>query len=184
MFTTKSAVAVGRTKAGDVVDPSAPSAGSITLRGVAVPLDGDVGREFVLDCTRHIEGLKSEADTKTKWGLTDARWVELATNCALLDLVRRERERRVANGLAAREAAQQQFAKVPSVLGSILNDGTVSPRHRIEAARELRHVAGPEAADHRETERFTVVINLGNAKPFRFETEIEHPQQQVVEDGE
>jgi hypothetical protein len=157
---------------------------SVTLRDVTVAFDSDIGREFVLDCVRHIEGLKSEADTKTKWGLTDAQWLELATNRVLLDLVRRERERRVVNGLAAREAAQQQFAKAPSVLGSILNDGAVSPRHRIEAARELRHVAGAEAAGHRETERFTVVINLGNTKPFRFETEIEHPQQPVIDDGE
>ena len=158
----------------------------ITLRGVAVALDADVGHEFVLDCARHIEGLLSEANLKSKWGLTDAGWAALATNTYLLDLVRRQRERRIHNGLAAREGAQQEFAKAPSVLGSILNDETISPRHRIEAARELRQAA--EAGDTAETlekEKFVVVINLGaDEKPFRYETEIKRRAPSVFDDGE
>ena len=62
--------------------------------------------------------------------------------------VRAERERRILSGEAPKEAAQRHFTKAPAVLNDILTDEQVSPRHRIEAARELRQVAGsgPERA--------------------------------------
>jgi hypothetical protein len=182
----KRASAVTASVAGDVSSPNAPAAGNMILRGDSVALDTDVGHEFVIDCARHIEGLLSEANLKTKWGLTDAGWGALATNTYLLDFVRRQRERRIVNGLAAREGAQQEFAKAPSVLGSILNDETISPRHRIEAARELRQAAADgDTTETLEKEKFVVVINLGaDEKPFRFETEIKHRAPSVIDDGE
>ena len=49
------------------------------------------------------------------------------------------------------------------------NDGN-SPRHRIEAAKELRAVAdtGPEAAPAANVEKFLIQINLGNGETFTY----------------
>ena len=116
------------------------------------------------------EGLLSEADIKSKWDITDGDWAALANNTPLLDRVRRERERRVFNGAAAREGAQQHLTKAPNVLGGILTDATISPRHRIEAARELRQaVSSGEMPNNKETEKLTVIINLGDDKPIHIE---------------
>ena len=152
---------------------TAGSAGSVILRGVVVDLDSDVGEAFVIDCARNTEGLIPDGDVKTKYGLSDEDWERLAANTALLQAVRAERERRMANGDAAREGAQRHFVKVPTVLDDILNDKQVSPRHRIEAAKELRQVAGngpdakPGAGD-----KFIITINLGGDEKLRFEKEV------------
>jgi hypothetical protein len=49
--------------------------------------------------------------------------------------------RRIHDGSAAREKAAHLFIEAPAVLGEIIRDNSMSPRHRIEAARELRQVA-------------------------------------------
>ena len=109
------------------------------------------------------EGVLAETDIKRKWGLSDEAWPGLEQNAAVLEAVKRERERRVMNGVAAAEAARRQFVKAPSVLGVILSSDEVSPRHRIEAARELRAIVSADrGADTVQSgENFTVVINLG-----------------------
>jgi hypothetical protein len=84
-----------------------------------------------------------------------------------------ERERRVLNGQAAREAAQRHFAKAPTVLGDILTDEHISPRHRIEAARELRQVVGDRLDTASGTgEKFVITINLGGDEKLVYEREI------------
>jgi hypothetical protein len=118
------------------------NAGKVVLHGVTVPLHTADGQEFVLDCARNIEGLLSDQDIKSKYELNDDDWEQLATNTPLHRAVRTERERRVLSGAAPREAAQAYFAKAPGVLRDILNNELVSPRHRIEAAKELRQAAG------------------------------------------
>jgi hypothetical protein len=147
--------------------------GTVVLRGVSVALDTEVGRAFVIDCVRHTESLVSDSEIKSKWALTDKNWERLADNAPLLLAVRVERERRIQNGDAAREAAQKHFAKAPTVLGDILADEQVSPRHRIEAARELRQVVGdrPDTAPG-AGEKFVITINLGEDKKLVFEKEI------------
>ena len=94
--------------------------------------------------------------------MSDEAWSGLEQNAAVLDAVQRERERRVTNGVAARDAARREFVKAPSVLGTILSTDEVSPRHRIEAARELRAIVSTDGLTHGASgEGFTVVINLG-----------------------
>src|SRR5262249_31952091 len=132
-------------KASGVADLGQVEVGSVRLRGLSVSLETEVGQAFVVDCCRHTEGLLSDGDIKSKWALGDGDWRNLAANALLLQAVRAERDRRVHNGDAAREAAQLHFAKAPTVLGDILTDKQVSPRHRIEAARELRQAAGENA---------------------------------------
>jgi hypothetical protein len=139
-----------------------PDSGTLFLRGLRVGLDTEVGREFISDCARHTERLIPDADMKAKWGLTDQDWAALADNGPLLRAVRSERQRRVVTGQTAREAASQFYAQAPNVLGDILTDGSVSPRHRIEAAKELRAVATAGERSDRRPERFTVTINLGD----------------------
>jgi hypothetical protein len=148
--------------ASGTADPGPIKVGNVVLRGVTVALDTDVGQQFIADCCRNTEGLLSDSDIKSKWTLSDEDWQRLADNAPLLQAVRAERERRIISGDAAREGAQRAFAKAPTVLGDILMDEQVSPRHRIEAARELRQTIGddPDTAS-KAGERFVITIDLG-----------------------
>jgi len=136
---------------------------SVVLRGIAVALDSDVGEAFIIDCARNIEGLISDHEIKAKYELSDEDWDRLADNTHLLRAVRTKRDRRILNGDAPREAAQRHFTKAPGVLNDILTDAQVSPRHRIEAARELRQAAAiPPDAKPSNEERVHIIINLGD----------------------
>lgn len=159
------------------------SEGSVKLRGMEVALITDVGEAFVIDCARHLEGALSDAEVKNKWGLDDQSWEGLATNAPLLLAVRAEHERRVLKGECAREAAQRHFAKAPDILNRILTDEQVAPRHRIDAARELRQAAaaGPDIAPG-PTEKFTITINLGADDTFV--KEVYHRPALLRDDGE
>jgi hypothetical protein len=127
----------------------------------------------------------SDSDIKSKWALGDEDWMRLATNAPLLEAVRAERERRVIRGEAAREGAQRYFAKAPTILGDILTDEQVSPRHRIEAARELRQVAAERTdAASRMDETIIIKINLGGDEKLVFEQEITPCEPLSSDDGE
>jgi hypothetical protein len=106
------------------------------------------------------EGSMSERRIRKKWGFTDATWDQLGENEDLIEAIELEKERRVRDGYAAREKAQEIFAGAPAVLGGILHDG-MGARHRIESAKELRAISanGPEATP--AADRFQIVINLG-----------------------
>ena len=139
-----------------------PLTSSVVLRGETISLETEIGRAFVSDSARYTEGLLTATDIKSKWGLSDEAWSGFEQNAAVLDAVQRERERRVMNGDAAGEAARRQFVRAPSVLGTILSNDEVSPRHRIEAARELRAIVSSDSvAEEKSGKKFTVVINLG-----------------------
>ena len=171
--------------ASTVVDPGPTKTGRVILRGVTVALDSAVGQAFVIDCARNTEGLMPDSDVKNKWALTDKAWELLAGNSPLLHAVQAERERRVRSGDAAREAAQRHYAKAPTVLGNILTDEQVSPRHRIEAARELRQVAGdgPDTTSG-SGEKFVITINLGADERLFFEHDIAPRSPAPSDDGE
>jgi len=127
--------------------------------------------DFITDCARYAEGLFSEQAVKKKHHFDDATWARLGDDEALIEAIEAEKIRRVRDGSAARERAQQLFATAPSVLGDILHDDSASPRHRIESARELRQIAanGPEAAP--AADRFVITINLG-AEVLHFDKSI------------
>src|SRR5262249_22949799 len=113
--------------------------GSVVLRGVEI--DFTVISGTVLSLIAVAFAKRGEAEIKLRYGLTDSDWARLADNEPLVRAVETEKARRVRDGTAAREKAQWLFVQAPDVLGNILNDTTTSPRHRIEAARELRQVA-------------------------------------------
>jgi hypothetical protein len=149
-------------KAENTTRPSDVITGSVTVGGEIIPLDSERGLGLVVDCARYTEGALPEAEVRTKWGLNDHEWSAFASNPALLSAVRTEHERRIFSGECVREAAQRHFAKAPDVLNRLLTDEQVAPRHRIEAARELRQAAasGPDIASG-PTEKFAITINLG-----------------------
>ena len=117
--------------------------------------------EFVEDLCRYAEGILTEAAVKKKYRFDDTTWEKLGSDDALVEVIEAEKVRRTRNGSTARERAQQHFATAPNVLGNILNDDGVSPRHKIESVRELRAIAstGPEAAQ--AADRFVIHIDLG-----------------------
>jgi hypothetical protein len=165
--------------------PGPPAdADCVRLREAMVPIASDVGRKFTTDCVRNVEGTFSEAEIKTKWGLSDQDWLDLADNAPLLAAIRAERERRIFSGEGAREAAQRHYAKTPGVLNRILTDEQVPPRHRIEAARELRQAAasGPDI-EPGPKEKFTITINLG-ADTEVYEKYIDPRGPKLPDDGE
>jgi hypothetical protein len=54
------------------------------------------------------------------------------------------------------------------VLGDIIKDNTASPRHRVDAIRELRACAsGAEDTTKTDKERFIISINFGSHKVYR-----------------
>ena len=141
--------------------------GNVVLRGRLNALTTDLAREFIIDCARHTERQVSDNDIKNKYDLTDEHWQALTHNAPLLEAVRAERERRLLGGAAGREGARREFAKVPTVLGTILTDDTISPRHRIEAARELRQAAAVgDTPDAGPENKFHIYINIGDGRPI------------------
>jgi hypothetical protein len=143
-----------------------PSGGTVTLRGIVVEIDGAVGQAFVLDVCRHLDELLSADQLRSKYGLTDDEaWEALASNEPLQRAIAAAKTCRIHDGSAAREKAQHLFLAAPDVLGGIVNDAAASPRHRIEAVRELRQVAavGPTDAQ-KTTEKFVININFGSNK--------------------
>jgi hypothetical protein len=148
-------------------------AATVTLRGVVIPLNSDVGGAFVSDCARNREKIFGDSQLCEKFGLTPEALAEIGRNPAVRLAVNAEHERRLRNGDAAREAAAKLFADAPQVLGQILKSEAASPRHRIEAARELRATAQPgaeRAGD--QAERVIVQINLGADEKLTFNKRI------------
>jgi hypothetical protein len=127
----------------------------VKLRGTDVPIDSDDARAFIKDCARFCEGLLAEELIKARYQLDDLSRTRLAENEPLVEAVQREKEFRIARGICAREKAQLLYVQAPDVLGDILQGGdSISPRHKIESARELRAIAtsGSEATPATDTQ--------------------------------
>jgi hypothetical protein len=160
--------------------------GTVVLRGHTVNVDSDIGAAFVVDCVRHIEDLVSADALKAKYGLDDTTWAALGENTALQLAVGAQKERRVRNGDAAREKAQALFLAAPNVLSAIVNDESMSPRHRIDACRELRATAaaGSETGvPANDKERFTINISFGSNKLIK-DVELKPVKPEVIEQSD
>ena len=127
---------------------------------------------FILAMARYADGLMTEAQIRKRYNFDAATWNRLGENEPLIAKIEAEKERRIRDGSTARERAQALFTSAPTVLGDIMNDGSASPRHRIESAREIRQIAanGPEAAP--AADRFVININLGADETIRFNKSI------------
>jgi hypothetical protein len=136
---------------------------TITLNGIEVELASDAGRAFITDATRAGEGVIDDATLMEKYDLTPEEVQKLANNKAVGRAIRIEREHRLRSGIATRELAAKNYFKAPTVLDEILMDANANPRHRIEAAKEIRQVAAPESPNNPiENTRFVICINLGD----------------------
>ena len=144
------------------------ASGSLILRGVKIDVQSDIGAAFTVDCVRFIEGLITEAQLRKKYALDDKEWQALADHEELQRAVGAQKERRIRSGEAAREKAAALFVEAPAVLGDIIKDNTASPRHRVDAIRELRACAsGAEDATKSDKERFIIRIDFGSQKVYR-----------------
>jgi hypothetical protein len=151
----------------NVLNPDPRAA--VTLRGISIPLTSDVGGAFITDCSRNRERIMSDAQICEKYGISFDALTEIGQNPAVRLAVNAEHERRVRNGDAAKEAAAKLFADAPEVLGRIMNDTHSSPKHKIEAIKELRATAntGPEKSDA-DVDRVVITINLGGDEKLVF----------------
>ena len=146
---------------------------AVELRDHLMPLDSERGLELITDLARYAEGLLDEAAVKKIYRFSDEDWDRMGSNDELVEKIQAEKTRRIRNGSSARERAQTLFAEAPAVLGTILHGDDVSPRHKIESARELRAIAanGPEVTAP-ET-RFIISIDLGGGEVLKFNKSIE-----------
>jgi len=150
------------TRITNVLNPH-PSA-TVTLRGISIPLASDVGGAFLTDCARNRERIMPDDAICEKYGINADDWTTIVKNPAVRLAVNAESERRVRSGDAARDSAAKIFAAAPEVLGKIINDPKSSPRHVIEAAKEIRATArSGDEIPGANVERVVVTINLGNA---------------------
>ena len=127
--------------------------------------------DFITDLCRFSEGSLAEKFIRRKYGnLDDATWARLGESDELISAVELEKTRRLRSGACARERAQVLFADTPAVMGKILQDDNASPRHRNEAAREIRTSAsvGPDTA---AGDRIVIEINLGTDEKITIEGE-------------
>jgi hypothetical protein len=147
----------------------------VVLRGVSVPLASNVAAVFISDVARNSEGILSGGQIREKYGLTIEAWRQLVENKAFVQAVTAERERRVRSGTAAQEAAAKLFADAPAILGSIMNNEYASPRHRVDAIRELRQTAigtGPESTGPDDSGKFVITIVLSADEKLVFNKQI------------
>jgi len=155
-------LAAKRSTFGAPVALTKPNDDAVTLRGVRVPLNSDVGAAFVSDCARNRQKIFSDARLQEKYGIDPSDWNDIVNNKALRLAISAECDRRMLNGDAAKESAAQIFMNSPTVMGEILNDKSASPRHRIEASKELRATArSDDEKPGTDAERVIVTINLG-----------------------
>jgi len=126
-------------------------------------------QEFLADCARYAEGLYSKADVKKKYRFDDTIWASLAENDELVRAIEAEKLKRVRNGAAKREKAQQLVIAGPDILSSIASDKSASPRHRVDAIKTLDGMSdtGPQTTP--AAERFIIQINLGEDYKLKFD---------------
>jgi hypothetical protein len=118
---------------------------------------------LVTDMARFVEGLKTEQLIRSEHGLFEGDWELLIEDTDLIAEVEIAVAQRKANGTYFKEAAANELADAPKLLGEILKDPLVPARSRIDASKELRM----GAAGYRDDDRPgggtpTVIINLGN----------------------
>src|SRR6516165_6041700 len=116
--------------------------------------------QFVEDLARYSEKLLTEQFIRRKYNLTDDAWEHLGNDNALIEAIEAEKARRVRNGSAKREKAQQHIVRAPDILEKIMSDESANPRHRVDSIKALDALAdnGPQATP--AADRFIIKIDL------------------------
>ena len=134
-----------------------PSAKGPTMNDAGSPIEN---HEFVEDLCRYAEGILTEAAVKKKYRFDDGTWTSLGEDDALVEVIEAEKIRRVRNGSAKREKAQQLITKGPDVLDKILSDESANPRHRVDAVKALDAIADPGPQAKPADDRIVIHIDL------------------------
>ena len=112
------------------------------------------------------EGLITDKELAEKYEMDPAAWKAITKDVELGRAIRVERERRVLNGAAAREAAAKHFVKGPGILDQIMTAAGANPKHQNRSDKELRATAaiGSSAEGRPESEKFIIQIDLGGGR--------------------
>ena len=142
----------------DVATPSPPERAPSNLAQLCREND-----ELIADLARYAENLVSEAAIRRKYRdlLNNEAWTTLGQDDLLIEMIEAEKVRRIRNGSAKREKAQQHIVRGPDVLAAIMDDPRANARHRVDSVKALNAIAdpGPEAATGEE--KVIISINLG-----------------------
>jgi hypothetical protein len=131
----------------------------MTMGDIAeLPVDN---QELVTDFARYVEGILTEQFLRRKYRFDDATWERLGDDDALVEAIEAEKVKRIRDGSSKREKSQLLVTKAPDVLGTIMMDGSASPKHRIDASKALDQFAGNGAGVAPAAERFVITINMG-----------------------
>jgi len=116
--------------------------------------------ELVSDLARFSEGILTEKQVRKKWHLFDeSAWVAIGEDDLMVEMVEAEQVRRIRNGAAKREKAQNFVTSAPDVLNGIMSDPKANARHRIDSAKALDDLAG-FAPQRPGVEQDRVVIHI------------------------
>ena len=77
---------------------------------------------LVADMARYVEGLKTEQLIRTEHGFIDGDWELLVEDADLIAEVELAAAQRKANGTYFKEAAANELAAAPKILGAMLRD--------------------------------------------------------------
>jgi hypothetical protein len=116
--------------------------------------------QLISDMCRYSEGLLTKQQVKKKYHYTDADWTQFANDEALLESIEAEKIRRIRNGQAKREKAQQHIVKAPDVLSTIMSDPKSNARHVVDAIKTLDHLADPGPQTAPPADHFVIHIDL------------------------
>ena len=125
------------------------------------PTNLESDQAFVADCCRFQEGILSEANMRRKYGFANSVWERLGDDLALLNAVEEEKIRRQRSGLQKREKSQLLILKAPDILDGIASDSSASPRHRVDAIRQLDSFTSNPQEGAAAAGLFQITINLG-----------------------
>jgi hypothetical protein len=78
-----------------------------------------------------------------------------------VDAISAESLRRVRDGSAKREKAQQLIVKGPEILDGIATSPKASDKHKIDAVRALNSLAGGNSPEAAQEDRIVIRIDLG-----------------------
>ena len=141
----------------DVATPSPPERAPSNLAQLCREND-----ELIADLARYAENLVSEAAIRRKYRdlLNSEAWTTLGQDDLLVEMIEAEKVRRIRNGAAKREKAQNFVTAAPDVLNGIMSNPKESARHRIDASKALNGLADPRPEAAAETEKVYITINL------------------------
>ena len=135
---------------------------TVILGGVPVEISSDLGRQFVVDCTRAGEGLISDPELAEIYEISPADWQNIAKDAALGPAICAELDRRVRNG--PRHARQHPNIlssprRARRIMSMIKRTRAIASKPSGNCGRR-RYPSSPNSPS--QSDRFIIQINLGS----------------------